>query len=907
MMISKLVSCKHREKVEKLYKIKENHGFTLIELLGVVILLAIISLIATPIILNVIKEAQDSSDMSSANLIESSGHNYYAASLLDESKQEKIDNYQDIYEELDIMNKPEFGQLYVNSNDKVAMAVIINNKCYKKDYMTDIEVVDVSECDLGYMGPDDVKPTISQTASNTNINENGWYKEDIYLTINVEDDESGVFGYKRCVSQSECEPEDTIYTNESILINIESASNYVCVIGIDKRGNESDKNCEIYKLDKTLPIIEGIGDKTININEPIDLNEGVTYDDSLSGIDGELVIEPTTVDTSTIGTKQVIYKVQDLAGNVREVVRNIIVDADAPSIVFSLVDSNSINEQGWANKDFYIRATITDNSGSGIKSGSSCTVNSSSECTPSATFTGTTKDFLITTEGSNRACVEVTDNNNKTTKVCSDTYNLDKTAPTAGTATFTGTLGSNNWYTTNVTVNVADGSDSLSGHASTTSNVASITSNTASQTVTITTTDLAGNTATKSYTIKVDKNSPTLTAKSSNVTITVGDSYPVENLYNVSYSISGGNVVCKNGSTTITNLNSLTAGNYTITCTATGGNGKSSSVNISVKVKSIGYLYYVTVQSPTSYSWDLYRCNTDGSNCTVITTLTGNRSVDDYAAAPTVSVGENYMYYTSAMSETSYNWDLYRCNTDGSNCIVITTLTGNRSVDDYAAAPTVSVSESYMYYTSAMSETSYNWDLYRCNTDGSNCTVVTTLIGNLSIDDYAASPKVSVSENYMYYISALSATSESWYLYRCNVDGSNCTVITTLTGNWAMDDYATSPTVSVSESYLYYTSAQGRTSYSWYLYRCNANGSNCNSIATLTGNVREGLFRGYAAAPTVSVGEEYMYYISSQSSSSSLWYLYRCNTNGSSCSLITTLEGNYSSNNYAASPNISIK
>ena len=149
------------------------NGFTLIELLGVVILLAVISLIATPIILNVIKEAQESANMSSANLIVSNGHNYYAASLLDETKKEKIDNYQDIYEELDIMNKPEFGQLYVNSNDKVAMAVIINNKCYKKDYMTDIEVVDVSECDLGYKGPDEVKSTISQTATNTNINENG--------------------------------------------------------------------------------------------------------------------------------------------------------------------------------------------------------------------------------------------------------------------------------------------------------------------------------------------------------------------------------------------------------------------------------------------------------------------------------------------------------------------------------------------------------------------------------------------------------------------------------------------------------------------------------------------------------------------------------------------------------------
>ena len=550
-------------------------AFTLIELLGVIVLLAVIALIATPIVLNMIREAQSSADMSSAHLIESNGHNYYAASLFDENKKEKIDNYEDIYDELNIKNKPELGQLYVNSNDKVAMAVIINNKCYKKNYMTEIEIVDVSECDLGYMGPDEVKPTISQTASNTNVNENGWYKEDIYLTINVEDNESGVFGYKRCMGQTECEPDDTIYTNESILISTESASNYVCVIGVDNRGNESDKNCEVYKLDKTLPTIDGVGDITVNINEQVDLTNEVTYNDGLSGIDGELSINPTTVDTSTIGAKQVTYKVQDIAGNVREVVRNIIVDADAPTIVFSLVDSNAINSNGWAKSDFYIRATITDNSGTGIASGSSCTTNSSSECTPSASFTGTTKDFLISVEGSNRACIEVTDNNNKTTKVCSNTYNLDKTSPTAGTATFSGTLGSNSWYTTNVTVNRVNGSDSLSGHSSTTSNVSSITSNTTGTTVTITTTDLAGNTSSRNYTIKVDKNTPTLTAKSSSVEIAEGDSNAVSKYFTVSYGISGGSLSCSP-----TNTSSLSSGSNTVSCTATGNNGKTSKKSI---------------------------------------------------------------------------------------------------------------------------------------------------------------------------------------------------------------------------------------------------------------------------------------------------------------------------------------
>ena len=79
----------------------------------------------------------------------------------------------------------------------------------------------------------------------------------------------------------------------------------------------------------------------------------------------------------------------------------------------------------------------------------------------------------------------------------------------AGTANITGTAGSNGWYTSNVTISAVNGTDALSGHGSTTTNVSSITTNTTGQVVTITTTDLAGNTATRNYTIKIDKNTPT--------------------------------------------------------------------------------------------------------------------------------------------------------------------------------------------------------------------------------------------------------------------------------------------------------------------------------------------------------------------------------------------------------------
>ena len=67
-------------------------GFTLIELLAVIIILAIIALIATPIILNVIDDAKKSAGLSEANMIYSGITNYCAAS----SMKNELDGSSDI-------------------------------------------------------------------------------------------------------------------------------------------------------------------------------------------------------------------------------------------------------------------------------------------------------------------------------------------------------------------------------------------------------------------------------------------------------------------------------------------------------------------------------------------------------------------------------------------------------------------------------------------------------------------------------------------------------------------------------------------------------------------------------------------------------------------------------------------
>lgn len=68
-------------------------GFTLIELLAVIIILAIVALIATPIILDVVDDARKSAATSEANVIVSGINNFCATA---EMKAQIDDEYTDI-------------------------------------------------------------------------------------------------------------------------------------------------------------------------------------------------------------------------------------------------------------------------------------------------------------------------------------------------------------------------------------------------------------------------------------------------------------------------------------------------------------------------------------------------------------------------------------------------------------------------------------------------------------------------------------------------------------------------------------------------------------------------------------------------------------------------------------------
>ncbi|MDD3392622.1 MAG: prepilin-type N-terminal cleavage/methylation domain-containing protein [Bacilli bacterium] len=118
-------------------------GFTLIELLAVIVILAIIALIATPLIMNIINEAQIGAFEDSSYAIINAAEQGYAASLISDTTSELTEySYTDgertlVSGNVEINYKgsnPSSGRMLINEDSNVAIAFYSKGYCTTKSY-----------------------------------------------------------------------------------------------------------------------------------------------------------------------------------------------------------------------------------------------------------------------------------------------------------------------------------------------------------------------------------------------------------------------------------------------------------------------------------------------------------------------------------------------------------------------------------------------------------------------------------------------------------------------------------------------------------------------------------------------------------------------------------------------------
>ncbi|MCI8544787.1 MAG: HYR domain-containing protein, partial [Bacilli bacterium] len=385
-----------------------------------------------------------------------------------------------------------------------------------------------------------------------------------------------------------------INNGESITLN--STGNYqIEVTAVDNSGNTEVKTSGTYKIDTTPPVIT-FNDVTLKIDEVAGYNlmTGVTATDN-SGV--RPTLSYTGGLSAIIGTQTITYQATDEAGNVATRTRRFtITAATAPIISYSPIQTT-----GWV-KAVNITISATVKIGENL---SAFTYSINNGAVQNGTRNGNTGTANVTlnTTGTYTISASATGGYGNSKTEGSGTYYIDATVPTVGA------IGGNtdNWTTSKtLTATLSDSHSGVVAYAWTTSsatptswvtvgatnNYAFSKNVTANGTYYLWAKDAVGNiSAAKSVTVsKIDTTTPSITSSYTGTaySMTEKTSIGVSTLYSVTFGGMGGSVTCKNGSTVITNLNTLAVGSHTLTCTATGNNGKTASVSPKVTIKSAG-------------------------------------------------------------------------------------------------------------------------------------------------------------------------------------------------------------------------------------------------------------------------------------------------------------------------------
>lgn len=122
-------------------------GFTMVELIAVVIIMATMSLVTFISYNTIIKNTEISKEKDLVRSIIIEANMLYNDYVL-KDKQNQLINI-DIYSLMMTDDKPQYGSLLINEYGNVAIAVKIEDRCYKKNYDSNaVDLIDNDTCKI---------------------------------------------------------------------------------------------------------------------------------------------------------------------------------------------------------------------------------------------------------------------------------------------------------------------------------------------------------------------------------------------------------------------------------------------------------------------------------------------------------------------------------------------------------------------------------------------------------------------------------------------------------------------------------------------------------------------------------------------------------------------------------------
>ncbi len=283
----------------------------------------------------------------------------------------------------------------------------------------------------------------------------------------------------------------------------------------------------------------------------------------------------------------------------------------------------------------------------------------------------------------------------------------------------------------------------------------------------------------------------------------------------------------------------------------------------------------IVTRSASTRKLMLYRCDVDGSDCEdAIDISAGQNLTSGEDPVALLDSTNSKLLVVTRNAANSGKPSLFRCNLDGTGCTHTDISAGRGTDSGLNTHAAIDLANSKLLTVSRDGSNSNRLTLYRCDLDGTDCTSTDISLGI----DNAGETQVVVDTINSKLLVVVKTASFSLALHRCNLDGTSCSysALSTTDSYRSFVPRALLDTTHAKLSIVHYN---GVDPYPLYLLRCDLDGTDCThtDISSATGK------NFFHPTPVLDLNRSKLI-VTAYETNTSVPSVIQCNLDGSSCS-----------------------
>jgi hypothetical protein len=224
----------------------------------------------------------------------------------------------------------------------------------------------------------------------------------------------------------------------------------------------------------------------------------------------------------------------------------------------------------------------------------------------------------------------------------------------------------------------------------------------------------------------------------------------------------------------------------------------------------------------------LFRCDPEGANCTYTDLSAGQPSESAEWVSPVLDVANGKLLVVTNNAANSNRPSLFRCDLDGTNCTHTDISAGKGGGSGWRASAAIDTTNAKLVVATTDCTNGCRAGLFRCNLDGTGCAFNDISAGQLDQSGNDPAVLIDTANSKVLVATVNGANSNKPSLYRCDLNGTNCSHSDISAGQPGESGWYPSPVIDTTNSKILVATRNVSAGDAVGLFRCNVDGSGCS-------------------------------------------------------------------------------